>query len=184
MSTVTKKITAEEFAGMPNPGFPCELVGGEIVEMNPPRPRHGQICGNIVYIGRRFNEDHDCMHVLANDTGVITERDPDTVRGPDVWFISYEKVPKGPLANDTYLEIVPDIVFEVISPSDRWDDISSKVNEYLALGVSAVCVLEPQLATVQVFAPDKSSRTFASDEELTFAEILPEFSVAVQRFFE
>ena len=168
---------------MPETGFPCELVRGEIVEMTPPKPRHGQICAKIVFQGLRYNEDHDCMHVLANDTGVITERNPDTVRGPDVWFISYRKVPKGPLAYDTYLDIVPDIVFEVISPTDRWDDISSKVNEFLALGVPAVCVLEPQLSTGQRFGQDKSSRIFSADEELTFPEILPEFSVPVHRFF-
>ncbi|MFQ5735210.1 MAG: Uma2 family endonuclease, partial [Planctomycetaceae bacterium] len=78
MSTATKLITVEEFARMPQPDNPCELVRGEIIEMNPPKPRHGQICAGIVYVGRRFNEDHDCMHVLCNDAGVITERDPDT----------------------------------------------------------------------------------------------------------
>lgn len=184
MGTIAKPITAEEFARMPDSGVPCELVRGEIVEMNPPKPRHGQICAKIVYCGMRYNETHDCMHVLSNDAGVITERDPDTVRGPDVWFLSYAKVAKGPLDDDNDLDVVPNVVFEVVSHFDRWDDVSAKVNEYLTLGVSAVCVLEPQLGSIQVFSPDRSSRTLTSEDTLEFPAILPGFSVPVVQFFE
>ncbi|HWE38180.1 MAG TPA: Uma2 family endonuclease, partial [Isosphaeraceae bacterium] len=95
-------LTAEQFGRRPDPGYPEELVRGTIVPMPPPRPRHGQICGEAYFLLRQAAEEHDLGHVVCNDSGVITERDPDTVRGADVAFYSYDRVPKGPLP-DGYL---------------------------------------------------------------------------------
>ena len=110
--------TAEEFGRRPDPGYPEELVRGRIVTMPPPGSRHGKVCYNVAYRMGRFLEDHDLGHVLTNDSGVITERGPDTVRGADISFYSYERVPKGPLPPG-YLDVTPDLVFEVLSPEDR-----------------------------------------------------------------
>jgi len=184
MSTATKLITAEEYAAMPDLGRPTELVRGEIVEMNIPKGRHGQLCSLIAYLGHQYNERFDRIQVLSNDAGVITERDPDSVRGPDVCFATYGRIPKGPLDPDAYIDVAPEIAFEVVSPSDRWSEISEKIDEYLAAGVLVVCVVEPKLQTVRLFFPDQTSRTLSSDEELTFPEILPEFSVPVRKLFE
>jgi Uma2 family endonuclease len=183
MSTATTLITAEEYAQLPDLGRPTELVQGEIIEMNLPGPRHGQVSAKAVYFGLQYNEKYDCMHVLSNDTGVVTERDPDTVRGPDVWYVTYAKVPKGPLPA-TYLDVVPDVVFEVVSPSDGWDQILKKVSEYLAAGVPVVCVLDPESASIQLFYRDKLSQTLTVADELTFPGLLPGFAVEVFRFFE
>ncbi len=124
-----KLLTAEEFLLLPDDGTPSELVRGRIVRMNMPKPRHGQVCARIVYLLERFQEDHPLGHVLSNDSGVVTERGPDTVRGADVAFYSYGRVPPGPLPR-TYLTVVPELVFEVRSPriagapsSPRWPSI-------------------------------------------------------------
>ncbi len=77
-------LTAEQFAQRPDTGYPEELVRGRIVPMTMPKPRHGEICGRAVRILGNFVEDHDLGRVLSNDSGVITERGPDTVRGADV----------------------------------------------------------------------------------------------------
>lgn len=183
MATATRPITAEEYARMPDLGVPTELVRGEVIEMNIPKPRHGQICSRVDRIVGAFADQHDLGHVTCNDAGVITERDPDTVRGGDVWFISYDRIPKGPLP-DEYLEIAPDIVFEVKSEWDRWKDIHSKVAEYLNCGVAVVCVLDPETRTVRLYYPDQPDALLGPDNELTFADQLPGFSVAVQKFFE
>ena len=64
----------------PDPGHPEELVQGRIITMPPPQPRHGQVCVKVIRILDRYVEEHDLGQVLSNDSGVITERDPDTVR--------------------------------------------------------------------------------------------------------
>src|SRR6186997_1051401 len=89
-------LTAEEFARRPDPGYPEELVRGKIVPMPMPKPRHGEICGKTVRILGNRVDDHDLGRVLSNDTGVVTERGPDTVRGADISSYSYARVPEGP----------------------------------------------------------------------------------------
>jgi len=151
--------------------------------MPPPQPRHGQICSNVDYTLRRFLEDHDLGHVLCNDSGVITERGPDTVRGADICFYSYTRVPKGPLP-EAYLEVPPDLVFEVRSPEDRWPKMLAKVVEYLDAGVTIVGVLDPEANTLHLYEGDQPVRILSEHDELTMPRLLGEFRVAVSRFFE
>lgn len=116
MSTAARPMTAEEYVRITPSDVPTELVRGEIVEMNRPGFRHGRTCHRASLLIGNFVDAHDLGHVLTNDSSVITERNPDTVRGPDVWFVGYDKLPKDAEEPDGYLEIVPDLVFEVLSP--------------------------------------------------------------------
>ena len=81
-------LTAEEYLQLPDRGVPTELVRGKVVEMNVPTPRHGQICAKVARIVGHYADEHGLGHVLTNDSGVLTERDPDTLRGADVAFYS------------------------------------------------------------------------------------------------
>jgi len=183
MATTTQRITAEEYARLPDRGVPTELVRGEVIEMNMPFPRHGQVCVNIAFLLRDFLKGRNLGHVISNDAGIITERDPDTVRGGDVWFVSYQKVPKGPLPND-YLSFPPDIVFEVLSKDDRWPRVYAKVAEYLDVGVPVVCVVDPRNETVRLYFPEEPEVTLTAADDLEFPNQLPGFSVLVQQLFE
>ena len=107
VAAAEKLMTAEEFGALPTSRRPMELVRGRIVDMNVPGPRHGQMCGNAVWIFQDFVKSHDLGHVLCNDSGVVTERDPDTVRGMDVSYYSYSRLPKGPLPA-RYVDVVPE----------------------------------------------------------------------------
>ncbi len=177
-----KLLTAEEYGQLPDLGRPTELVRGRIVEMNVPYPRHGQVCAQVAYLLKRYLENHDIGHVIGNDGGVIVERDPDTVRGADVSFISYRQVPKGPLPSK-YLDVVPQLVFEVRSPSDRWGKILQKVAEYLTAGTQFVCVIDPETETVQLHFADKPPQTLSGNDELSFPDLLPGFRLSIERFF-
>lgn len=111
-------LTAEEYLRLPDNGQPTELVRGRVVPVNMPTPRHGEICVQTAYFLRRFLDDHTVGRVVSNDSGVVTEQNPDTVRGADVAYLSYQRAPKGPLP-DGYLSVVPEVVFEVRSTTDR-----------------------------------------------------------------
>jgi Uma2 family endonuclease len=178
----TALMTAEEFAERPDPGYPEELVRGRIVPMTVPDRRHGQICGKVMLILGVFAREHDLGHVLCNDSGVVTERGPDTVRGADVAFYSYQRLPRGPLPQ-TYGPEVPELIVEVRSKSDRWPRVLAKVAEYLDAGVGVVVVLDDEQSTAHLFTADRN-QVLGSADELTFPEILPGFAVAVRRFFE
>jgi Uma2 family endonuclease len=177
-----KLLTAEEYGELPDLGRPTELVRGLIVDMNVPYPRHGQVCAQIAYLLRRYLEDHDIGHVITNDSGVVVERGPDTVRGLDVTFISYQKAAKGPLPRK-YFDVAPELLFEVRSPDDRWGKILQKVGEYLTAGTEVVCVVDPDSETVQLHFADKPTETLSGNDELSFPNLLPGFKVPIQRFF-
>ena len=165
MSTATvlpqDLLTAEEYGRRTDSGRPDELVMGKVVPMTVPNRRHGQICNKVGRILGNFSEEHDLGHVLNNDAGVITRRNPDTVRGPDVAFYSFSRLPKGPLPQ-SYGPEVPELVIEVRSPNDRWADVLAKVAEYLSAGVLAVVVLDEESQTALLQLPDAMPRGLAT----------------------
>lgn len=183
MAIAEALMTAVEFGRRPDPGHPEELVRGRIVPMPSPDRRHGYVCNKAGRIFGNFAEERDLGRVLSNDSGVITERDPDTVRGADVAFYSYARLPKGPLKSG-YGPEVPELVIEVRSKSDRWRDVHEKVAEYLKAGVSVVVVLDPEPRTAHLFAADEPPRRLEADDELTLPGLLDGFAARVGRFFE
>lgn len=182
-TTADKLLTVEEYAKLPELGYPNELVRGRIVRMNPPQSRHGQVCSRADRIIGNFADKHDRGHVLSNDSGVITERSPDTLRGADVAFYSFDRVPKGPLG-EGYIEVAPDVVLEVLSKFDRWPKVLAKVAEYLGAGVRVVCVLDPKKATAQLHRPDGDIEILDASQTLRLPELGDTFAEPVDRFFE
>jgi Uma2 family endonuclease len=180
---MVKLMTAEEFGKRADPGRPEELIRGRIVAMPVPDRRHGYVCLKVGRILGDFVDERDLGRVMSNDSGVITEREPDTVRGADVSFYSFSRLPKGPLAPG-YGNEVPELVVEVRSPGDRWRDIQKKVTEYLQAGVLTVVVLDPGSNTAHVFSADDPPRTLTAEDDLILPGIMEGFRVRVGRFFD
>jgi Uma2 family endonuclease len=178
-----KLITAKEFLMMTDDGIPRELVRGRIVTMDVPAPRHGYFCAPIVLLIGEFIRLHDLGRIMSNDAGVVTEHDPDTVRGPDVSFYSYQRLPKGPLP-EGYLDVAPDAAFEVRSPTDRWRKTNAKVNELLDAGVSVVCVLDPRTESITVVDDQGPPRVLYKGDVLTLPDVLPGFELPIAKLFE
>lgn len=180
---VQRPLSAAEYAQLPDRGVPSELVRGRIVDMNVPAPRHGEICANITSLINPFVRGKSMGRIVCNDGGILTERDPDTVRGGDVAYYSYNRVPQGPMPSD-YLDVVPEAVFEVRSPTERWPRLITKAGEYLEAGVTVVCLLDQVSETVQIYRADELPRTLDADDELHLPDILGDLRVPVGRFFE
>jgi Uma2 family endonuclease len=183
MATITSLLTAEEYAELPDNDRPTELVQGQVIVMAPPGSRHGELCFRAGYLLQRFLDDHDLGRVLTNDSGIITERNPDTVRGADVAFYSYQRFPKGPMLAGLPL-VAPELVFEVLSPSDRWSEVHVKVAEYLHAGVLAVCVVDDSNKRIHIFHANRPSQVIGSHDEISLPEILPDFRLPVLKMFE
>ncbi len=179
-SGVETLLTAEQYFALPDDGRITELVRGRIVEMPSPKPAHGFVCLNIGSILRSHIRANNLGRVVSNDSGVKTE--PNSVRGPDVAFYSYDRVPRGPLPEGYWP--APELVFEVKSPSDRWKDITAKAGEYLTAGVLVVCVVDPATESVAVYLENELPRRHTSEEVLMLSEVLPGFAVPIRQFFE
>ncbi len=183
MATADTLLTAEEFGRLPDDGTPSELVRGRIVEMNVPIPRHGEICASVVIALGIHLAKHRTGRVVCNDGGVMTERDPDTVRGPDISYYSYQRLPPGPLPR-RYLDVSPELAIEVRSYSDRWGPILTKVGEFLTAGVLIVCVIDEQTNSVFVYRDNEAEQVFRFDDEFSLPDIFADFRVPVAQFFE
>ena len=105
------------------------------------------------------------------------------MRGADISFYSFARVPKGPLP-DRYLDTPPELVVEVISPSDRWPKLLAKVAEYLDAGTTVVLVLDDQRRLAHLYRDDGTTLVLGEDDELTIPDLFGDFHVKVGRFFE
>jgi Uma2 family endonuclease len=180
-TTPTTLMTADEFTARYT-NIHAELVEGIVKEYPVPWPKHGKIRMTIGALIFNHVEAHDLGHVMSNDSWIRTGSNPDTIRGGDVCFFSYERLPRGEVP-EGLLPVVPDLVVEVRSPSDRWIDLFIKVAEYLRPGVRVVVVLDPVTTTASVYRADELQQIFHNSDPLTLPDVLPGFSVPVDRLF-
>ena len=179
----SRLLTAAEFGRLPDDDCPSELVRGKIEHRRISTPLHGLICANVAYLIGRLVKRNKLGRVF-NRCGVITEHDPDSVRGPDVAYCSYKRLPKRSRPNRDYLDVAPELAFEDRSPDDRWSKLQAKVAEYLDAGVLIVCVVEPKDEFVMLYTPDAAPQRLSGDDLFKLPSVLPGFSVRVREFFE
>jgi Uma2 family endonuclease len=183
MSTVAAQlITAEEFARLPDPpdGSLQELVKGVIITMPPPGAPHGRCCMKIGSRLNVFTEEKKLGNVFCNDTGFVADRDPDSVRGPDVSFWSLERLPEVP---DGYIDLAPDLAVEVVSPSDHFGRLRRKIEEYLERGVRMIWVVDPEDRSVTVYRAGVADDYLTENDTLSGGDVVPGFSVPVSELF-
>jgi Uma2 family endonuclease len=177
-----KLLSAEEFAAMPELGRFTELVKGEVIQMPPPSFLHGIVCGNVAFALGTHVRPRSLGRITINDSGVVTERDPDTVRGADVAYFSYERLPKH-VTPRVYPEVSPELVFEVMSPDEVFRDVMAKVDEYLDAGVTLVYVIDPSREQAMLFQKGTLGTLFGPTNELTFPGVLPDLRIPVGPLF-
>lgn len=172
-------MTGEEIARYPD--FHGELVDGRPVPMPMAGRSHAQL---VMWLGGRllaYAEETGRGVVLGGEAGLYTRRNPDTVRGADILFISHERYARcGPL---TFLDVAPELVVEIFSPDDRPGETARKVEEYLAAGVDRVWVVSIRRRTVQVHRSGAEPETLGIDDTLRDDEILPGFSLPLSDLF-
>jgi len=176
----TRLITGEELLAMGDIG-PCELIDGEIIPMSPAGGVHGWIESTLGRALGTFVEERDLGWVMGGEVGIYTRRNPDRVRGVDVAFWSHERLPEGPPPG--FLDVAPELVVEVISPTDRWRDIREKIEEYFAIGVDRVWVVEPPTRSVLVYESPTTQRQLGEGDLLEGEGVLEGFSLPVARLF-
>jgi len=176
-----KLLSADEFFEQYGAGG-YELIDGIVTEVSMPGFKHGKVVIKVGVELELYLRDNPIGHAAGNDTLFQLRRGPDTLRGPDVLFVSYAKQPADDVP-DGPLKVIPELVFEVRSPSDPWTEVLEKVLDYLKAGVSVVVVLDPKTSTASVFRPNDLQDIFAADQTLTIPDVLPGFAVAVGTLF-
>jgi Uma2 family endonuclease len=183
MSVAEQLVTIDEFAHLAADGRMRELVCGRVIEMNPPGSLHGIVVIRIASLLDAFVQSQKIGRVLGGDSGVITRMNPDSLRGADVAYLSFARAPRGCLAGKTYFSVAPELVFEVLSPYDRWSDVLEKIAEYLHAGVDAVCIANPDERTLEVFTANSPARKLQATDFFSVPAILHGFQCRVEEFF-
>ena len=190
MTTATKPIakpaakllTADDLLRLDAEGVRGELIRGELSETMPAGHRHGKIITKLIMRLGAFIEPRELGTLVASDSGVWLERDPDTVREPDIAFFSAEKIP---LDADIpgYAEEVPELVVEVVSPSDRRAAINDKALMWLRYGARLVWVVRPDVRAVDVHREGSPVVALGENDALDGMDVLPGFSCPVRDIF-
>jgi Uma2 family endonuclease len=178
-----KLMTAEEFMGADLGEGTFELVQGEVIELPPTMPEHGRVCVNTSFALELYGRQSGRGYTLSNDSAVLTERGPDTVRGADVTFYSQARWPRSEVGK-TVPPVPPDLAVEVYSPSNRRGAMSQKVAEYLAVGTLLVWVIYPASRSIVIHrADDQPPLVLHEGDVIENLPELPGFRCAVADLF-
>ena len=159
-----------------------ELVRVEVRMMNAAGYEHGDIAMEIGARLRVFATQRKLGTVVAAETGFLIERDPDTVRAADVAFVRRQREPKSRLAG--FFPGAPDLAVEVVSPSDRANDVQEKVALWLRRGCSAVCVVDPRGKTAAIARMEDGVVVSAAVDTLRDDSPLHGFTLEVAELFD
>lgn len=159
-----------------------ELLRGELVTMSPAGSQHGDLAMGLGARMRIFAEDHALGTVYAAETGFRIESNPDTVLAPDVGFVRADRLPEGRLPIG-YFPGAPDLVVEVVSPSDGASYIYAKIIKWLDHGAQLVWVVEPGTQAVLVYRADGSVSLLKVGDALDGEKVLPGFTYSLARLF-
>ena len=182
--TTTKQelLTADDLLRLYSQGVRGELIRGVLCKTMSVGQEHGETVVNLAALLWNFIRAQRLGRLVASDSGVWLERDPDTVREPDIAFFSAEKVPPG-IRVTGYSETVPDLVGEVYSPSDSMREVHDKARMWLSYGVRLVWVVHPDTRTIDVHHQEHRVSTLTETDALDGADVLPGFSCAVSDLF-
>jgi Uma2 family endonuclease len=172
-------LTGEEFFELGDIG-PCELVDGTVVTMTPTGAAHGKIEVRLARLLDEYAEKKGIGWVLSGEVGIVTKRNPDRVRGADLVFLSRQQVSSIP---NGFLTIAPELVVEIVSPNDRWTDIREKIDEYFAIGVKQVWIVEPPSRQLLVYKSPTEAVGYRSGNKLSAVHSLSGLEIEVDRIF-
>jgi len=184
-AVVATGVTADELATRGDDGYRYDLIEGDLIRMSPGGFRHGRLAAELVFQLRGFLARHPELGVVVGaETGFRLARDPDTVLGPDAAVVRRDRLP--PAAQQTgFLELAPDLVVEIVSPSDRWTTVSDKVEAYLVGGVRLVWIVEPNRRAVRVYTLGAERRLRADrGDALDGGDVLPGFLLPLTELFD
>ncbi len=178
-------MTADALLALAMPDARTELLRGRLVVREPAGARHGLVAARVLaviaaYLERARLESGDQAargDVLAAETGFVLGRDPDTVRAPDVGYVTREKLANVPPRG--FVPFAPDLAVEVLSSDDSRGAVVEKVAAWLQAGASLVWVVDPHRRLVHVHRSGGGDAELGADDTLDGGELLPGFRARI-----
>ncbi len=202
MVCVSRRLSSEEFLALPDDGSRHELVRGELRALPPAKGRHGvyeailvaaldrYLTGQAKSLGWTEQDGLAARNALVGlaavgDVGLqfAVPDDPRMIRGADAVYITPEQLAQVGWPEDAYFMGVPALVIEVISGSDRPDDVAEKIQDYLAGGGRRVWCLYPTRRMAHIHDADAPTQVVRADQDLRDEELLPGFALPLTLLF-
>jgi Uma2 family endonuclease len=167
---------------MPDNSMRRELVSGELREMPPAGHEHGRVTMKFAGPLSLFVDEHDLGAVYAAETGFLLSENPDTVRGPDVAFVTGDRVASVAGRRGDFPG-APDLAIEVVSPGDMYSEVEAKVEEWLDHGCQMVVVANPHNRTLKVYRSRTAVIVLTTDDTFDGSDVVPGFQLPVRQIF-
>lgn len=152
MAIAGRLLTYEEYLCGPEEMRRYDILDGEQIYMTNPTIRHQRIQGNLFTELRVWCRKRSAGICVMSPIDVLIRRYPLRTRQPDVLFISQERLGDRSLEDPAPLEPAPELVAEILSPSDRPSVLSAKLADYAIVGVLECWILQPRDGTIEVLA--------------------------------
>ncbi len=182
LSAPREFMTADELLRMPRGSMRYELIHGKLVTMTPAGAKHCGITSLLSAYLVTFVSQRRIGRVFTGDPGFILARNPDTVRAPDIAFLTNEQLGRLGIP-DSFFVGAPDLAVEVVSPSQSMKEAASKAMEWLKHGTQIVWIVDPPSESVTAYEQDGAVRSFNKDDDLVAPKLLPGFSCRVGDIF-
>lgn len=185
--SITSQLTTEQFLALPDDGVERNLICGQVREKSMTRRNrfHTFVVTQVAYLLESWlrTQPAPCGEVHTGEAGAILRREPDSIVGIDVAYFSAETMARQN-AQTTLIDGVPKLAVEVLSPSDKVEETTEKVNEYLSVGVDLVWIIDPYFQTIQLHRRGYAPVTFNNEQRMTGSDILPGLDFAVIDVFQ
>jgi Uma2 family endonuclease len=174
-------MTAEELLQLHLPHKSTELVRGQLIVREPPSTYHGKLAAKLSILVGNFVYARELGDIFGQDTGFKIASSPDTVRAPDLAFLSRER--SSAVGRRGYAAIAPDLVVEIVSPGDRPGEVLAKVADWIDAGVRLVWVIDPDRTEARIHRSDGSLEIVSGDGALNGEDVLPGFTLELAKVF-
>ena len=181
--TLQAKLTYQDYLDSPETRARYNVIDGELVIAGSSTRSHQTISGNIYRPVQRYVSEHGLGHVWYAPLDVIVRQEPLRVRQPDLLFVSNEN--SGILSDR--IEGGPDLVVEILSPSNSRVDIDSKLADYAQIGVRECWIVSPQARTVEALGLEGgqySRLSLSGRGDIVESRVLSGFHLPVSQIFE
>lgn len=182
MSTTIQPMTADELFLMKDDGFRYDLLKGEMRKLSPAGSEHGAIIVRLTVALGQYVEENDLGEVFAAETGFKLASNPDTVLGPNLAFVSNEKIPPTGIPVK-FWPGAPDLAVEVISPGNTHREIEEKIEAYLATGVRIVWIISPKNRNVIIHRSNSEPVMLTESDTLDGQDVVPGFRYSIAKLF-
>ena len=184
MTTIKQGLlTADDLLRLYSQGVKGELIRGVLQEKVASGGQHSDTASALGAEIRAYARPRRLGRVGGTDTGILLEQNPDTVREPDVYYISAEKLPLD-IQVPGYYEVVPDLVAEVFSPTDKPPEFNAKIQMWLNFGVRQVLAIYPQTRAITTHHPNRPPVTLTYNDTLDCNDVIPGFQCPVREIFD